>query len=266
MADAHSSTRDPLPQQTEKTCSVCGKSKPLDEFRPRHRKCKKCLLADQRNRYSADKERSIKEREHLREMACSYCGESKSPDAFYPRHRRCKECFAALRRESYRANRESRIEASFQWRIANLEHCKARDSKRYRLHRERILVQCRTNYAKHKVRKRAEQKLYRTKRRFQVALWNSINSAKAKGHVPCTASLEEITQAFTGYCQNPACQQPEGFDGRKLHLDHNHDTGQFRGWLCQGCNHAIGMTNESAEKLISLATYLLHFDTADKAE
>lgn len=43
---------------------------------------------------------------------------------------------------------------------------------------------------------------------------------------------------------------------RKLAFDHDHKTGQFRGWLCGRCNTALGLARESIEILLKLALYL----------
>lgn len=42
----------------------------------------------------------------------------------------------------------------------------------------------------------------------------------------------------------------------RLSLDHCHDTGEFRGWLCQQCNNAIGMLGDDIEKLKQTVAYL----------
>jgi len=39
----------------------------------------------------------------------------------------------------------------------------------------------------------------------------------------------------------------------KINLDHNHSTGRFRGWLCAGCNRAIGYFEKKQERIL---TYL----------
>lgn len=41
-----------------------------------------------------------------------------------------------------------------------------------------------------------------------------------------------------------------------LHWDHCHVTGKFRGWLCRGCNHALGFAKDSPKTLRALADYL----------
>ena len=42
----------------------------------------------------------------------------------------------------------------------------------------------------------------------------------------------------------------------KIRLDHDHETGVFRGWLCHRCNLALGMMDDSVEKLLSAVNYL----------
>jgi hypothetical protein len=41
-------------------------------------------------------------------------------------------------------------------------------------------------------------------------------------------------------------------------FDHCHATGEFRGWLCSGCNSALGMLKDDPDKIKALLTYLLN--------
>lgn len=74
---------------------------------------------------------------------------------------------------------------------------------------------------------------------------------------------EEAWYRQGGKCANPRCDVTyplEMDDYRKgLHVDHDHKTGQFRGLLCPGCNIALGMAGENAERLIGLVEYLKGF-------
>jgi len=48
-----------------------------------------------------------------------------------------------------------------------------------------------------------------------------------------------------------------GNDFKKgLHFDHNHQTGEFRGWICLRCNFALGMVKDSKDLLNMLINYL----------
>ena len=42
----------------------------------------------------------------------------------------------------------------------------------------------------------------------------------------------------------------------KLHLDHDHETGAFRGWLCLKCNMGIGQLGDTREGLQTAIAYL----------
>jgi len=44
--------------------------------------------------------------------------------------------------------------------------------------------------------------------------------------------------------------------GRALSLDHCHVSGEFRGWLCNSCNLAIGKLGESVAGLMNAVRYL----------
>jgi hypothetical protein len=45
-------------------------------------------------------------------------------------------------------------------------------------------------------------------------------------------------------------------NGKKLHVDHDHSSGRFRGLLCDFCNKGLGMFKDSPEKLELAARYL----------
>jgi hypothetical protein len=68
---------------------------------------------------------------------------------------------------------------------------------------------------------------------------------KRLGHVDPTGETRE------GPCQNAGC----GYIG-PLHLDHDHETGAPRGWLCGPCNRALGLLQEETSRIVGLAQYL----------
>lgn len=42
----------------------------------------------------------------------------------------------------------------------------------------------------------------------------------------------------------------------KLCVDHNHETGEYRGVLCGNCNRAAGLMGDDVDRLMALAEYL----------
>lgn len=55
---------------------------------------------------------------------------------------------------------------------------------------------------------------------------------------------------------NGRCQICDETSDRLLHLDHDHETGVIRGWLCQKCNRGLGLFQDSPERLKQALTYL----------
>lgn len=77
------------------------------------------------------------------------------------------------------------------------------------------------------------------------------NSAKRYGLDP-----DEITREWDKAGHRCAiCSRPPA-ENRRLHLDHCHATGRFRGFLCTNCNTGIGQLQDSPEILRAAITYL----------
>lgn len=90
--------------------------------------------------------------------------------------------------------------------------------------------------------------------RFKQALKSSKFNSKRRGYLPCLATEEEIKAVFTGNCH--ACGVSEVECHERLHMDHCHTTGRFRGWLCSNCNSAVGYLRESIEIGHKLIDYM----------
>jgi hypothetical protein len=67
------------------------------------------------------------------------------------------------------------------------------------------------------------------------------------------ADYESTTRNEPALCE--ACGSPP----RKYQLcwDHDHTTGRFRGWLCSGCNSALGLLKDDTNRILKLHEYLL---------
>lgn len=67
------------------------------------------------------------------------------------------------------------------------------------------------------------------------------------------AGYPEPTRPEPDVCE--LCGQPNA-NGRALHLDHNHRTGAFRGWLCDLHNRGLGYFKDDPALLRRAAAYL----------
>jgi hypothetical protein len=70
-------------------------------------------------------------------------------------------------------------------------------------------------------------------------------------------ALKKLHQTPTEECE---CCGKRG----KLVIDHCHITGTYRGWLCQGCNVAIGRLGDTAQGVQRALDYLTRVQTAQE--
>jgi transposase-like protein len=138
------------------------------------------------------------------------------------------------------------------------EYCRKTTERYYNLtpdqrsiRRERYRELRRENPEKYK---KMKQKLYRRRnleQRIKRSLDEILRNSIRRDHLPCLSLLQDIKVAFTGKCH--ICGVGEEELKRNLSLDHDHDTGAFRGWLCGKCNMGIGLINDN---LVSAQKYL----------
>lgn len=62
---------------------------------------------------------------------------------------------------------------------------------------------------------------------------------------------DQLLEGQAGLCAGCGCSSI-----RRLHVDHNHRTGQIRGLLCFRCNAALGLVDDDPSRLRALAEYL----------
>lgn len=115
---------------------------------------------------------------------------------------------------------------------------------------------------RHPEKVRVTNQAYVERNRFKVALWASESKARMEGYVGCLATEDELEAAFDGVCK--ICGVPEIECNRKLCMDHNHTTGEFRFWLCDNCNRALGAFRDRSDLMRRAADLLDGFRRADK--
>ena len=98
-----------------------------------------------------------------------------------------------------------------------------------------------------------EQKRSKSDPRFMVMLKlaGSRVSARNRGHMPCTATIDELEPLFTTKCCVCSTEC-----GNKICIDHCHTTGKFRGFICNRCNTILGCAQDSIDHLVKMILYL----------
>jgi hypothetical protein len=70
------------------------------------------------------------------------------------------------------------------------------------------------------------------------------------------AEYKKILDGQNGVCAICGTDDPKGKSGTYFVVDHDHETGENRGLLCNRCNRAIGLLGESRDLLQSASEYL----------
>ena len=211
---------------TEKTCSLCGETKPLTEFHRSARgaggvrsQCKECHLAYVKSRYVP--------RVHPPEqVVCPQCGEE------FTRIR----TKGALRIYCTRKCTMAAGEARKLQRNAGLEarRCACGAAVTTRVGKP-VCPDC------HKDPRPGAQERERARTLRTYGLTQ--------------AHWDEFIARQQDRCAVCMTTKPGG-RGERWHIDHDHVTGKVRGLLCHGCNVGIGNMQDDSEIIMAAARYV----------
>lgn len=80
-------------------------------------------------------------------------------------------------------------------------------------------------------------------------------SCKYKAEV-LRKKLKKNAPPMPSRCECCGKEQSDSWQTKTLCLDHNHDTNEFRGWLCDKCNRGIGFLGDNIEGVAKALAYL----------
>ncbi len=154
---------------------------------------------------------------------------------------------SAYNKQYYAANREKLRARAAAWRAANPDKVRASRAK----HWATVDRAERTKY----------NKKYYAENRDRVIAKNTRYREENPGRVRATRygfSVEDQDRLFAAQGHVCAiCRATISLQvGGGAHLDHDHDTGEVRGFLCRNCNVLIGHANDSPTRLRAAAAYL----------
>jgi hypothetical protein len=121
--------------------------------------------------------------------------------------------------------------------------------------REKLLMRRRAEYAR-----RVADPEYAAMRKAKQAEYYRVYLSKPGGIERKRESSRKAARKAQGHKRPTGEQRIDACEicGRidSLHCDHDHGTGEHRGWLCNNCNAGLGMFADSPELLKAAAQYL----------
>jgi hypothetical protein len=159
-------------------------------------------------------------------------------------HRAWRRANPEKEREYRRRSSQKQKERNRAWRLANPDKIKKYDCKSYR---------------KHRLTRPEADKKYRAENPEKVKAYNARTETKAiqaaaarrykakqNGWAECTDYPLPPSDSKCAICHREDA----------LCLDHDHETGKFRGYLCQNCNMALGKLGDTVEAIRRVLAYL----------
>lgn len=186
------------------------------------------------------------------EKRCSKCKTTKPVADFHREHATktglaqwCRSCVSAKQRRYREANAEKVKAARKKWADENAEYVRQKARDRYRENRAAILAARRERAPEYRRRFRAKdpERTREADRRADLRRHYGIE----------VEDYERMLAEQGGVCA--ICQQGCS-SGRRLAVDHDHETGVVRGLLCARCNAGIGQLREDPETLRAAIVYL----------
>ena len=105
---------------------------------------------------------------------------------------------------------------------------------------------------------KAYQKTYRLQNSERLKIkaleWQKKNKEHKRAYERKRRGLPEPTRPRPNRCE--LCNGLPNGRGN-LHLDHDHETGAFRGWICSTCNTGLGKLGDNLQGLLRAMDYIL---------
>lgn len=172
------------------------------------------------------------------------------------------------RRERYasdQAHRERVLEKNRRYSADNAVELAAKARTRRKADPEKTRENELRYREKRKLKHREEAKEYYTKNRETVLAKKRAKTAAEHATRPaqpprltnqqqCALRLKRLQDAQAGRSKPHICEICG--DGRRIVFDHCHQSGRFRGWICQLCNVALGAARENVQVLHKLIEYI----------
>jgi hypothetical protein len=166
--------------------------------------------------------------------------------------------------------RARKSEYDHKYRAKNLEKIRQYKHDYDDAHRAEISIKGKQYYQENKQKIDARHRLYIEKNKEKVYAWRREYGRSEKMRTYYREYAREWNKKNPEYAKNMMRRlreaqagrpKPEfceicGTSERPIQFDHCHQRGTFRGWICNKCNHVLGIINDNPSWLWKLIEYL----------
>jgi hypothetical protein len=160
-------------------------------------------------------------------------------------------CFECSRLKWQRRPKRKQYDKTKAWRAAhpNLHEYRAEEARKWRAKHPEVYKAIKQRY------RATNAEAIKIKDRVTKAHWRKqYPEAQKARELRYKERLESRLEAEAGRPRATSCELCSA-PGRTT-FDHCHDSGVFRGWLCDRCNRTLGQVHESSSLLRKMADYL----------
>ena len=103
-----------------------------------------------------------------------------------------------------------------------------------------------------------KREIYLAKAREKGREWYLNAENKEKRYAYNRKKYQDFLKLREEQAGRPKPEICEACEEKRLYIvfDHDHETGKFRGWICDRCNKTLGLVNDNRQILESLIKYL----------
>lgn len=149
-------------------------------------------------------------------------------------------------------------------KFGHCRDCATERGREYKArNREALNASARARHAKNRDRNLENFRVYAAKNKEKIAArtkeYNARPSTKALRRA--LKNMPTPTRDVPGNCE---CCGRAPRPGKGLYLDHDHESGAFRGWLCHSCNAGVGLLGDTSRGVARALAYLLFFENGNR--
>ena len=100
---------------------------------------------------------------------------------------------------------------------------------------------------------KSKKRQYYDDNKQRARMWGFESRLRRLGIITHHQTIRDYIKSHNGLCE--ICGQPP-IVNENLSIDHCHKTGEFRGLLCNNCNHALGHLKDNPDLLLKAVDYL----------